>query len=124
MSDIRDPELVQAVEEYFGNLPTGIEAEEEPTSDGEPHDSPQPWDPDKIRVHTKHYSLRQLVDMIRDEDLDLAPDFQRQYVWKAQQRSDLIESLLIGIPIPSFYLNEEKDGKMQVVDGVQRLSTI
>lgn len=108
-------------EEYIDHRSTGLELEEE---DDESSEGPQPWDPDKIRVHTKHYSLRQLVDMIRDQDLDLAPDFQRSYVWKEHQRSGLIESLLLGIPVPSFYLNEEKTGKMQVVDGVQRLTTI
>ena len=62
--------------------------------------------------------------MIADGDIDLAPDFQRQYVWKARQRSGLIESLLLGIPLPSFYFNEDASGRLQVVDGVQRLTTI
>ena len=62
--------------------------------------------------------------MIAEGDIDLAPDFQRQYVWKARQRSGLIESLLLGIPLPSFYFNEDDAGRLQVVDGVQRLTTI
>ena len=62
--------------------------------------------------------------MIADGDIDLDPDFQRNYVWKARQRWGLIESLLLGIPLPSFYFNEDASGRLQVVDGVQRLTTI
>ena len=108
-------------EEYFESRATGVELEIEETVGAE---DPEPWDPEKIRIHTKHYSLRQVVDMIRDGDIDLAPDFQRQFVWKARQRSGLIESLLLGIPLPSFYFNEDDAGRLQVVDGVQRLTTI
>ena len=107
-------------EEYFESQATGVELE-----DAEPlADEVEPWDPEKIRIHTKHYSLRQVVDMIGDEDIDLAPDFQRLYVWKDWQRWGLIESLLLGIPLPSFYFNEDETGRLQVVDGVQRLTTI
>ena len=112
---------VEVSEEYFESQATGIELEGEDPSRPE---EPEPWDPEKIRIHTKHYSLRQVVDMIAEGDIDLAPDFQRHYVWKARQRSGLIESLLLGIPLPSFYFNEDNNGQLQVVDGVQRLTTI
>ena len=108
-------------EEYFESQATGVEVEPEVLPSP---DEPEPWDPEKIRIHTKHYSLRQLVDMIADGDIDLAPDFQRHYVWKLPQRWGLIESLLLGIPLPSFYFNENTSGQLQVVDGVQRLTTI
>lgn len=111
----------QAPEEYFESQATGIELE---AAEPSPPEEPEPWDPEKIRIHTKHYSLRQVVDMIADGDIDLAPDFQRQFVWKAWQRWGLIESLLLGIPLPSFYFNEDDTGRLQVVDGVQRLTTI
>ena len=84
----------------------------------------KPWDPSKIRITTKSFSLRDVVDQIEDKEIDLSPDFQREYVWKARQRTRLIESILLGIPLPAFYFNQEKDGTYQVVDGVQRLSTI
>jgi hypothetical protein len=119
MADDQDPN--QSIkEEYFGNEATGVEAED----DGQNPDEVQPWDPERIRVHTKHFSLRQVVDQIQDKDIDLAPDFQRLYVWKDWQKWSLIESVLLGIPLPTFYFNEHEDGKMQVVDGVQRLTTI
>lgn len=91
---------------------------------GYSRDGIKPWDPGKIRITTKSFSLRDVVDQIKDGDIDLAPDFQRGYVWKARQRTRLIESILLGIPLPAFYFNQASDGKYQVVDGVQRLSTI
>ncbi len=62
--------------------------------------------------------------MVRNRDLDLAPDFQRNEVWKPLQKSRLIESILLQIPLPAFYFAEDPDGTMRVVDGLQRLSTI
>lgn len=84
----------------------------------------KPWDPSEIRVATKTYSLRQIVDEIGDASIDLAPDFQRDYVWKERQKSLLVESILLGIPLPAFYFNANADNTVQVVDGVQRLSTV
>ncbi|CAG2159545.1 DUF262 domain-containing protein [Cupriavidus numazuensis] len=84
----------------------------------------KPWDPSKIRITTKHFSLRDVVDQITDAEIDLSPDFQRDYVWKKRQRTRLVESVLLGIPLPAFYFNQDHEGTYQVVDGVQRLSTI
>lgn len=107
-------------EEFFENQGTDVEQEEV----GEEPGGAKPWDPAKIRISTKPFSLRQIVDMINDGDIDLAPDFQRLFVWKSIQRSRLIESILLGIPLPAFYFNQDPEGAMQVVDGVQRLTTI
>jgi hypothetical protein len=84
----------------------------------------QPWNPEKIRISTKNFSLREVVEQIDSKDIDLAPDFQREFVWKRRQRTRLIESILLGIPLPAFYFNQEDDGSYQVVDGVQRLSSV
>lgn len=84
----------------------------------------KPWDPGKIRITTKNFSLRDVVDQIEEKEIDLSPDFQRDYVWKQRQRTRLVESILLGIPLPAFYFNQSSDGTYQVVDGVQRLSTI
>lgn len=87
-------------------------------------ESIKPWDPGKIRITTKSFTLREVVGQIDDGDIDLSPDFQREYVWKDRQRTRLIESILLGIPLPAFYFNQSESGAYQVVDGVQRLSTI
>jgi len=108
------------IEEYEGNEPTGVEADPEE----ETGRVIEPYDPTKIRVDPKVYSVRQVLDMIDDKELDLAPDFQRRRVWRVKQKSLLIESILLRIPLPAFYFNSDIDGRLQVVDGVQRLSTI
>lgn len=94
------------------------------TDTGRDEDKPSPWDPAKIRITTKNFTLREIIGQIADQEIDLAPDFQRDFVWKARQRTRLVESILLGIPLPAFYFNQESDGTYQVVDGVQRLSTI
>ena len=87
-------------------------------------DIERPWDPESIRVATNSFSLRNMIDLIAEGSLDLAPDFQRLQVWKDVQRAQLIESILLQIPLPAFYFAEDAEGTLQVVDGVQRLSTI
>ena len=51
------------------------------------------------------------------------PDFQRDFIWPDDEQSKLIESVLMRIPLPVFYLAEDDQGRMIVVDGLQRLST-
>ncbi|MET8429736.1 DUF262 domain-containing protein [Nocardia sp. NPDC004860] len=110
------------VEEVFYGEPTGVEIErDDHPFDGRPA---APWDPEQIRISTRTFSLRNVLDMIDDGDLELAPDFQRNRVWKGRQKSRLIESLLLQIPLPAFYFAEDRGGMFRVVDGLQRLSTV
>lgn len=100
-------------------------ADEMDTEDTRSDSAPiKPWDPKKIRITTKNFTLREVVDQIQENEIDLAPDFQRDFVWKQRQRTRLVESILLGIPLPAFYFNQDRDGTYQVVDGVQRLTTI
>jgi hypothetical protein len=69
-------------------------------------------------------SVRQLVDMVHGGIIDIAPDYQRHFVWDAKRESELIESILLGIPVPSLYMATNPDSSWEVVDGVQRLSTL
>lgn len=84
----------------------------------------KPWDPKDIRITTKTFTIREIFIQIQDGDLDLAPDFQRSFVWKDRQQIRLVESILLGIPLPAFYFNQDRTGAHQVIDGVQRLTTI
>jgi hypothetical protein len=84
----------------------------------------KPWDPKDIRITTKTFTLREIYTQIQENDLDLAPDFQRSFVWKDKQQVRLVESILLGIPLPAFYFNQDKTGAHQVIDGVQRLTTL
>ncbi|MCQ8833368.1 DUF262 domain-containing protein [Streptomyces malaysiensis] len=119
-SDIPEPPKI--TEEHFLDTGTGVEAETE--VEDAPPEIARPWNPEQIRVNTKQFSLRNALDMIEDGSLELAPDFQRGIVWKPVQKSRLIESVLLQIPLPAFYFAEDTDGLMRVVDGLQRLSTI
>lgn len=88
-------------------------------------DITDPYDPKKIRVDPKTFSIRELNEMIQQKEIDLSPDFQRGFVWTdITRKSRLIESLLLRIPLPVFYLSESTDGTYQVVDGVQRLTVL
>lgn len=85
----------------------------------------RPFDPEKIRVRTVNVVVDQVVTRIRYKEIDLAPDFQRMAdVWNDRQKSRLIESLLLRIPIPVFYVAADHDEIWSVVDGLQRTSTM
>jgi hypothetical protein len=103
-----------------------IEREQSGTENSESDqiDEVQPFDPEDIKVHAKPFSLRLVSDMIDDGDIDLSPDFQRNFVWNTHQKSRLIESILLRIPLPMFYFSEDPDGRITIVDGLQRLTTI
>ncbi|WP_445248023.1 DUF262 domain-containing protein [Microcoleus sp. OTE_8_concoct_300] len=83
------------------------------------------YDPDKINIFTKEPTIEQLLRRINEEALDLAPDFQRHAnIWKDDAKSRLIESILIRIPLPAFYIDATNEDKWLVVDGLQRLSAL
>jgi hypothetical protein len=84
----------------------------------------KPWNPKDIRITTKTFTVREIYTQLSERDLDLAPDFQRAFVWSNKQQVRLVESILLGIPLPAFYFNQDETGAHQVVDGVQRLTTI
>ena len=69
-------------------------------------------------------SIGELINLYKDGELDIHPEFQRFFRWTPTQRTKLIESILLGIPIPSIFVSQRKDGVWDVVDGLQRLSTI
>src|SRR2546430_1330406 len=81
----------------------------------------QPFDPAKIRVETKQLSMDTLLSRMENREIVLQPEFQRQEVWRDKARSRLIESILIRIPLPAFYMDATDDDTWLVVDGQQRL---
>ena len=86
----------------------------------------KPFDPSSLKVEVKNTTVGQLADMLRNGMIDLQPDFQRHGdLWGAAKKSRLIESLILGLPLPSFYffIDAEKE-KWVVIDGLQRLSSI
>jgi hypothetical protein len=103
-----------------------IESEQSGTENTENnHDmETNPYNPDDIKVSSNQFSIKLIKDMIDSGDLVLNPAFQRHLVWDNLRRSRLIESILLRIPLPMFYFSEDKDGKLTVIDGLQRLTTI
>jgi len=82
------------------------------------------YGPDDIFVENKPFSLRQIIDLIENNDIEMTPDFQRNFIWDKTRQSKLIESILLGLPLPSIYLSQYEDGRLTIVDGLQRLTTI
>lgn len=83
-----------------------------------------PFDPEKIVVHTRNVVVDQVVSRINHGEIDLAPDFQRMPgIWDCTRQSRFIESLLLRIPIPVFYVAADWEDNWYVVDGVQRISS-
>ena len=78
----------------------------------------------EIRSDGYPMSIGELLSIHRDNELDIHPEFQRFYRWSDEQKSRLIESILLGIPIPSIFVSQRDDGVWDVIDGLQRLSTI
>lgn len=78
------------------------------------------------KVSTDSYSMSvgELVSMYRDGELNLHPEFQRFFRWSIEQKSKFIESLLLGIPIPPIFVSERSNSYWDVIDGLQRISTI
>lgn len=84
-----------------------------------------PFDPNKIKVVTKSYSVGQIVQDLEDKTIDLDTEFQRlPGLWNNEKKSQFIESLLLNLPIPTFYFNEKEENSWEVIDGLQRISTI
>ena len=80
----------------------------------------------KKDVKTDQYpmSIGEIVGLYERGELILRPQYQRYFRWSVEQKSKLIESILIGLPLPSFFMAQDESGNWEVVDGMQRLSTI
>jgi hypothetical protein len=78
----------------------------------------------EIRTDGYAMSISEWGSLYESKEIDIHPEFQRFYRWGDVQKTNLIESILLGIPIPPVFVSQRKDGIWDVVDGLQRLSTI
>ncbi len=108
-------------DDYDVTSTNGVDLEDESAGD-EPIS--HPFDPSKLFIVTKTMTLDLFIKRISEGEIDLSPPFQRNDVWNDKARSRLIESILIRIPLPAFYIDATDDNKWIVVDGHQRLTTI
>ena len=77
-------------------------------------------------IFTDSYSMSigEIMSMYKEKEIDVHPEFQRAFRWEMNQKSSLIESILLGIPMPPIFIFHRNDGIWDVIDGQQRLSTI
>ena len=78
----------------------------------------------KVDFNTYDLSIKELISMISDGLINIAPEYQRQFRWDEERQSSLIESFFLGIPVPSIFMATNPDGTWELIDGVQRVSTI
>ena len=78
---------------------------------------------DTMLIRSESRTIHEVLRRIGQGQFIMDPDFQRDFIWSVDKQSKLIESVLMRIPLPVFYVAENDDGKMVVVDGLQRLST-
>ncbi|MBS1537691.1 MAG: DUF262 domain-containing protein [Bacteroidetes bacterium] len=69
-------------------------------------------------------SIGEIASNYKEGEIDINPDFQRKFRWSDHLQTKLIESILIGVPLPSIFVYQNDKGIWEVVDGVQRISTI
>ena len=77
-----------------------------------------------IKTDSYDMSIGEIINLYEDGDLKLNPAYQRLFRWDEDHKTNFIESILIGIPIPEIFVAQKEDGKWDVVDGVQRISTL
>jgi len=77
-----------------------------------------------VKTDAYQMSIGEVVNMYKDGEFIINPDFQRLFRWEIGQKSKLIESLLLGIPLPSIFVFEREDSKWELIDGLQRISTL
>lgn len=126
-----DPETMEKVKKFL--LSQGIEVvpslfdveEMEDDEVAESGNQIKPYDPSQIDISPKNQSLDLLLNRVENEEIDLMPDFQRKAgLWAPKQKSQLIESLVLRIPLPAFYFDGTDNDKWVVIDGLQRLTAL
>lgn len=69
-------------------------------------------------------SIGEIINLYTSNELNMNPNFQRMFRWKPEQKTRFVESILLGIPIPSIFVSQREDGVWDLIDGLQRLSTL
>ena len=75
---------------------------------------------DSIDIKDDKFSVFEYIRKVKDGKIVMNPDFQRNEVWTLEQKSQLVESTMLEIPIPAFYMKKDAQGRLVVVDGLQR----
>ncbi|MDR3409352.1 MAG: DUF262 domain-containing protein [Formivibrio sp.] len=78
----------------------------------------------EVRTESIDMSVGEIISLHKQQEIIIQPDFQRLFRWSWQQRSRLVESLLLELPIPSIFLIEKENGVLELIDGLQRVSSL
>lgn len=78
----------------------------------------------EIRTTAVDFSFGELLNLHNDKEIVIRPEYQRLFRWTTEQRSRLIESIILGLPIPPIFLIEGEDGILELIDGLQRTSSV
>lgn len=100
--------------------------QEDVTGDASQSTITEPFNPNDIDVDISTVNLGYLIEQLENDEIELKPDYQRASdVWDETKKSRLIESILLGLPLPSFYFSEDVvSQKLSIVDGLQRICAI
>jgi hypothetical protein len=78
----------------------------------------------EVRTDSLDFSFGELISLFQNKELIIRPDFQRYFRWSVEQESRLIESVVLGVPLPQIFTVETEDGVLELIDGLQRISSI
>lgn len=79
---------------------------------------------DEVVTDSYTTTWREIINLYKENEITISPDYQRLYRWDNARQSQFIESLLLNIPTPTLFFYIDQDGKQEVIDGLQRISTI
>lgn len=98
--------------------------EKEDTSSGQDATITYPFNPNDIEIDTPPFTVGYLIDRMEYGEINMNADFQREgNLWKEKQQSRLIESILLGLPLPAFYF-DTANKQWDIIDGLQRCCAI
>lgn len=126
---IKDKEKVSEYKEYLLNKNVKVVSDEEDIEveklENDDSINIKPYDTKSIDISPKPLSLDIILDRLQNKEIDLLPDFQRKGgLWTNEQKSQLIESLILRIPLPAFYFDGSNSEMWIVIDGLQRLTAL
>lgn len=113
--------------EYFTDKGINVINEDvEPDSEIEEIDTKvSPFDPSKIDIKMDKITIDSIIKRIKNDELEFDSSFQRKVgLWNVKQKSQLIESIFLKIPLPAFYFDASNDDRWQIIDGLQRIGTL
>lgn len=126
--DGRKEDLNEVIDYFIQNGIEIINEDVEPDCDDLSDDKNSkviPFDPSKIDIKMEKITVDSIIKRIKNDELEFDSSFQRKSgLWKKKQKSQLIESIFLKIPLPAFYFDASDDDKWQIIDGLQRIGTI